>query len=64
VVFGKPLAVNQAIQVHGGIGYTRGKPFEHIYHHHHHHHHRYRITEGSDEIQLRTIARELFGFGR
>jgi acyl-CoA dehydrogenase len=53
-------AADRAIQVHGGIGYTRGKPFEHIYRHHR----RYRITEGSEEIQLRTIARELFGFGR
>ena len=39
---------------------TRGKPFEYIYRHHR----RYRITEGSGEIQMRTIARELFGFGR
>jgi acyl-CoA dehydrogenase len=53
-------AADRAIQVHGGIGYTLGKPFEHIYRHHR----RYRITEGSEEIQLRTIARELFGFGR
>jgi len=53
-------AADRAIQVHGGIGYTRGKPFEHIYRHHR----RYRITEGSEEIQMRTIARELFGFGR
>jgi acyl-CoA dehydrogenase len=52
-------AADRAIQVHGGIGYTRGKPFEHIYRHHR----RYRITEGSEEIQMRTIARELFGFG-
>ena len=53
-------AADRAIQVHGGIGYTRAKPFEHIYRHHR----RYRITEGSEEIQMRTIARELFGFGR
>jgi acyl-CoA dehydrogenase len=52
-------AADRAIQVHGGIGYTRGKPFEHIYRHHR----RYRITEGSEEIQLRNIARSLFGFG-
>ncbi len=54
------LAVNaadQAIQVHGGIGYTRHKPFEHIYRHHR----RYRITEGSDEIQIRRVAGILFG---
>jgi alkylation response protein AidB-like acyl-CoA dehydrogenase len=52
-------AADRAIQVHGGIGYTRGKPFEHIYRHHR----RYRITEGSEEIQIRNIARSLFGFG-
>jgi alkylation response protein AidB-like acyl-CoA dehydrogenase len=52
-------AADRAIQVHGGIGYTRGKPFEHIYRHHR----RYRITEGSEEIQQRNIARSLFGFG-
>ena len=49
-----------AIQVHGGIGYTRAKPFEHIYRHHR----RYRITEGSEEIQIRNIAGHLFGFIR
>jgi alkylation response protein AidB-like acyl-CoA dehydrogenase len=52
-------AADRAIQVHGGIGYTRGLPFEHIYRHHR----RYRITEGSEEIQIRNIARSLFGFG-
>jgi len=52
-------AADRAIQVHGGIGYTRAMPFEHIYRHHR----RYRITEGSEEIQLRNIARGLFGFG-
>ena len=46
------------MQVHGGIGYTRGKPFEHIYRHHR----RYRITEGSEEIQIRNVAGHLFGF--
>jgi len=51
-------AADLAMQVHGGIGYTRAKPFEHIYRHHR----RYRITEGSDEIQLRKIAGHLFGF--
>ena len=44
----------------GGIGYTRHMPFEHIYRHHR----RYRITEGSEEIQMRKIAQILFGFGR
>ena len=52
-------AADRAIQVHGGIGYTRTLPFEHIYRHHR----RYRITEGSEEIQIRNIARSLFGFG-
>ena len=51
-------AADLAIQVHGGIGYTRGKPFEHIYRHFR----RYRITEGSDEVQIRKIAAFLFGF--
>ncbi|GAA2905174.1 acyl-CoA dehydrogenase family protein [Streptosporangium fragile] len=51
-------AADRAIQVHGGIGYTRHKPFEHIYRHHR----RYRITEGSEEVQIRRIAGFLFGF--
>jgi alkylation response protein AidB-like acyl-CoA dehydrogenase len=51
-------AADRAIQVHGGIGYTRAKPFEHIYRHHR----RYRITEGSEEIQIRNVAGHLFGF--
>jgi alkylation response protein AidB-like acyl-CoA dehydrogenase len=50
-------AADRAIQVHGGVGYTRHKPFEHIYRHHR----RYRITEGSEEIQLRRVAGILFG---
>ena len=50
-------AADRAIQVHGGIGYTRQLPFEHIYRHHR----RYRITEGSDEIQIRRVAGTLFG---
>jgi acyl-CoA dehydrogenase len=50
-------AADRAIQVHGGVGYTRHKPFEHIYRHHR----RYRITEGSDEIQLRRVAGVMFG---
>ena len=53
-------AADRAMQVHGGIGYTRAKPFEHIYRHHR----RYRITEGSEEIQIRRVAANLFGFGR
>jgi acyl-CoA dehydrogenase len=51
-------AADRAMQVHGGIGYSRHKPFEHIYRHHR----RYRITEGSEEIQIRKIAGHLFGF--
>ncbi len=51
-------AADQAMQVHGGIGYSRHKPFEHIYRHHR----RYRITEGSEEIQMRKVAGWLFGY--
>lgn len=51
-------AADRAMQVHGGLGYSRHKPFEHIYRHHR----RYRITEGSEEIQMRRIAGYLFGF--
>ena len=51
-------AADQAMQVHGGLGYSRYKPFEHIYRHHR----RYRITEGADEIQMRRVAGYLFGF--
>lgn len=51
-------AADLAIQVHGGIGYSRHKPFEHIYRHHR----RYRITEGSEEIQIRNVAGHLMGF--
>jgi alkylation response protein AidB-like acyl-CoA dehydrogenase len=51
-------AADQAMQVHGGLGYSRHKPFEHIYRHHR----RYRITEGADEIQMRRVAGYMFGF--
>ncbi len=51
-------AADQAMQVHGGLGYSRHRPFEHIYRHHR----RYRITEGADEIQMRRIAGYMFGF--
>jgi len=51
-------AADLAMQVHGGIGYSRHKPFEHIYRHHR----RYRITEGSEEIQMRKVGGHLFGF--
>jgi acyl-CoA dehydrogenase len=53
-------AADRAMQVHGGLGYTRHLPFEHIYRHHR----RYRITEGAEEVQMRKVAAELFGFGR
>jgi len=51
-------AADRAMQVHGGIGYSRHKPFEHIYRHHR----RYRITEGTEEIQMRKVAAFLFGY--
>jgi acyl-CoA dehydrogenase len=51
-------AADRAMQVHGGIGYSRHKAFEHIYRHHR----RYRITEGSEEIQMRKVAAFLFGY--
>ncbi len=51
-------AADRAMQVHGGIGYSRHKAFEHIYRHHR----RYRITEGSEEIQMRKVAGFLFGY--
>lgn len=51
-------AADTAMQVHGGMGYSRHKPFEHIYRHHR----RYRITEGAEEIQMRKVAGHLFGF--
>ena len=49
-------AADRAMQTCGGIGYTRHMPFEHIYRHHR----RYRITEGSEEVQLRKVGYELF----
>jgi len=51
-------AADRAMQVHGGLGYSRHRPFEHIYRHHR----RYRITEGAEEIQIRRIAGHMFGF--
>ncbi len=51
-------AADRAMQVHGGMGYSRHKPFEHIYRHHR----RYRITEGAEEIQMRRVAGYMFGF--
>ncbi|WP_293675741.1 acyl-CoA dehydrogenase family protein [uncultured Phenylobacterium sp.] len=51
-------AADRAMQIHGGIGYSRHKAFEHIYRHHR----RYRITEGTEEIQMRKVAAYLFGY--
>ncbi|WP_420451136.1 acyl-CoA dehydrogenase family protein [Ilumatobacter sp.] len=51
-------AADRAMQTCGGEGYNRAMPFEHIYRHHR----RYRITEGSEEIQIRKVAGKLFGF--
>jgi acyl-CoA dehydrogenase len=51
-------AADRAMQIHGGNGYSRELQFEHIYRHHR----RYRITEGSEEVQMRKIAAYLFGF--
>jgi acyl-CoA dehydrogenase len=49
-------AADRAMQTCGGMGYTRHMPFEHIYRHHR----RYRITEGTEEVQLRKVGYELF----
>lgn len=51
-------AADRAMQVHGGIGYSRHKPFEHIFRHHR----RYRITEGAEEIQMRKVGGHMFGY--
>ncbi|MEO8814017.1 MAG: acyl-CoA dehydrogenase family protein [Mycobacterium sp.] len=53
-------AADRAMQIFGGLGYSRHQPFEHIYRHHR----RYRITEGAEEIQIRRVAQRLFGFDR
>lgn len=50
-------AADTAIQVHGGNGYSRHLPFENVWRHFR----RYRITEGSEEVQMRKVAKELFG---
>ena len=52
-------AADRAMQTCGGVGYSRHMPFEHIYRHHR----RYRITEGSEEIQMRKVVSILFGVG-
>ena len=46
------------MQAHGGIGYFRHKPFEHIYRDHR----RYSVTVGSEGVQVRKVAAFLFGF--
>jgi alkylation response protein AidB-like acyl-CoA dehydrogenase len=51
-------AADRAMQVFGGLGYSRHEPFEHIYRHHR----RYRITEGAEEIQMRRVAGYMFGY--
>ncbi|MBX6388473.1 MAG: acyl-CoA dehydrogenase family protein [Frankia sp.] len=51
-------AADRAMQIHGGVGYSRHYPFEYIYRHHR----RYRITEGSDELQYRRIAAAMWDF--
>ncbi|WP_068270698.1 acyl-CoA dehydrogenase family protein [Aldersonia kunmingensis] len=51
-------AADRAMQIHGGLGYSRYKAFEHIYRHHR----RYRITEGAEEIQMRRVAGYMFDF--
>src|SRR5437660_2536841 len=53
-------AADRAMQTCGGMGYSRHMPFEHIYRHHR----RYRITEGSEEIQMRKVGQQLFSLGR
>ena len=45
-------AADRTMQVHGGIGYSRHKPFVHFYRHHR----RHRITEGSEEIRMRKVV--------
>ncbi|HET7399111.1 MAG TPA: acyl-CoA dehydrogenase family protein [Intrasporangium sp.] len=53
-------AADRAMQIHGGMGYTRANQFEHIYRHHR----RYRISEGTDELQKRRIASAMFRFSK
>ncbi len=80
VTFGKPLAVNQAVQwplvelqteaqmVRLLVRYAATE----LDRNHHleasdkvyRHHRRYRITEGAEEIQMRRVAQRMFKFGR
>ena len=62
-LLGQPALLRSRRPRHAGarrLGYSRHKPFEHIYRHHR----RYRITEGAEEIQMRRVAGYLFGFMR
>lgn len=52
-------AADTAMQVCGGVGYSRHMPFEHLYRRHR----RYRITEGADELQLKDVSKALFDNG-
>src|SRR5260370_38907323 len=45
-------AADRAMQVHGGLGYSRHRPFEHIYRHHP----RDRVTRGAGAIQMHRRA--------
>ena len=47
--------VDRVLQIHGGMGYTRELPIERWYRQVR----LYRIFEGTDEMQRRTIARNL-----
>lgn len=47
--------VDRVLQIHGGMGYTKELPIERRYRELR----LYRIFEGTDEIQRRTIARNL-----
>lgn len=51
-------AVDWAMRVFGGIGYSRHTPLERIYRHHR----RYRITEGTEEIQMPRAGGHLCDF--
>ncbi|KAJ5156363.1 hypothetical protein N7492_009166 [Penicillium capsulatum] len=51
-------AADRAMQIHGGDGYSRHYPFEHIYRNFR----RYRMTEGAEEIQMHKAAAFIFGF--
>ena len=58
VIYGNDRGARLPSKVHGGLGYPRDQPFEHI----DRHHRRYGITEGAGEIQTRRVAGCLFGF--